>query len=181
MTMMALTFQLVMPGCLLSPGSCSDTSTNSTAPSRQKTTTFWQLKVPYPLSIACCKIRHAWNLKWHITLSDNTQYLWAELWYKRVLIGQRSSREAVCRINMTKKNVIAQDPIGDGVGARTLKVRFSLSRTGHEGNPFYQWDIFIATQDWNKLYASLSRAFYLLSFDTKHIMISQCMNEREQY
>ena len=34
---------------------------------------------------------------------------------------------------MTKKNVIAQDPIGDGVGARKLKVRFSLSRTGHEG------------------------------------------------
>ena len=32
---------------------------------------------------------------------------------------------------MTKKNVIAQDPIGDGVGARKLKVRFSLSRTGH--------------------------------------------------
>ena len=26
---------------------------------------------------------------------------------------------------MTKKNVIAQDPIGDGVGARKLKVRFS--------------------------------------------------------
>ena len=33
---------------------------------------------------------------------------------------------------MTKKNVIAQDPIGDGVGARKLKVRFSLSRTGHD-------------------------------------------------
>ena len=32
---------------------------------------------------------------------------------------------------MTKKNVIPQDPIGDGVGARKLKVRFSLSRTGH--------------------------------------------------
>ena len=30
-------------------------------------------------------------------------------------------------------------------------------------------------------YASLSRAFSLLSFDTKHIMISQCMNEREQF
>ena len=29
---------------------------------------------------------------------------------------------------MTKKNVIPQDPIGDGVGARKLKVRFSLSR-----------------------------------------------------
>ena len=46
---------------------------------------------------------------------------------------------------------------------------------------FNQWDIFIATQDWNKLYTSLSRAFSLLSFDTKHIMISQCMNEREQF
>ena len=33
-------------------------------------------KVPYSLSIACCKIRHACNLKWHITLADNTQYLW---------------------------------------------------------------------------------------------------------
>ena len=32
---------------------------------------------------------------------------------------------------MTKKNVIPQDPIGDGVGARKLKARFSLSRTGH--------------------------------------------------
>ena len=32
-----------------------------------------------------------------------------------------------------------------------------------------------------KLYTSLSRAFSLLSFDTKHIMISQCMNEREQF
>ena len=28
--------------------------------------------------------------------------------------------------------------------------------------------------------ASLSRAFSLLSFDTKHIMISQCINESEQ-
>ena len=46
---------------------------------------------------------------------------------------------------------------------------------------FISDDIFIATQDWNKLYASLSRAFSLLSFDTKHIMISQCMNEREQF
>ena len=33
---------------------------------------------------------------------------------------------------MTKKNLIVQDPIGDGVGARKLKVRLSLSRTGHE-------------------------------------------------
>ena len=49
------------------------------------------------------------------------------------------------------------------------------------GNPFYQWDIFIAMQHWNKLYASLSRAFSLLSFDTKHIRISQCMNERDQF
>ena len=54
------------------------------------------------------------------------------------------------------------------------------SASQKKGNPFYQWDIFIATQDWNKLYTSLSIAFSLLSFDTKHIMISQCMNEREQ-
>ena len=32
---------------------------------------------------------------------------------------------------MTKKNLIVQDPIGDGVGARKLKVRLSLSRIGH--------------------------------------------------
>ena len=49
-----------------------------------------------------------------------------------------------------------------------------------EGNLFYQWDIFIATQILIKLYASLSRAFSLLSFDTKH-MISQCMTEKEQF
>ena len=35
---------------------------------------------------------------------------------------------------MTKKNLIVQDPIGDGVGARKLKVRLSLSRTGHVGD-----------------------------------------------
>ena len=39
--------------------------------------------------------------------------------------------------------------------------------------------IFIATQDLIKLYASLSRAFSLLSFDTKRMMISQCMTEKE--
>ena len=49
------------------------------------------------------------------------------------------------------------------------------------GNPFYQWDIFIATQDLIKLSVSLSRASPLLSFDTKHIMISQCMTEKEQF
>ena len=32
-----------------------------------------------------------------------------------------------------------------------------------------------------KLYALLSRAFSLLSFDTKHMMISQCMTEKEQF
>ena len=44
-------------------------------------------------------------------------------------------------------------------------------------------EIFIATQDLIKLhvYASLSRAFSLLSFDTKHMKISQCMNEKEQF
>ena len=42
---------------------------------------------------------------------------------------------------MTKKNVIAQDPIGDGVGARKLKVRFSLSRTGQ-----YAWSKYLNTK-----------------------------------
>ena len=32
-----------------------------------------------------------------------------------------------------------------------------------------------------KAYASLSRAFSLLSFDTKHMMISLCMTEKEQF
>ena len=32
-----------------------------------------------------------------------------------------------------------------------------------------------------KLYASLSRAFSLLSFDAKHMMICQCMTEKEQF
>ena len=32
-----------------------------------------------------------------------------------------------------------------------------------------------------KLYDSLSRAFSLLSFDIKHMMISQCMTEKEQF
>ena len=41
--------------------------------------------------------------------------------------------------------------------------------------------IFVATQDLIKLYASLSRAFSLLSFDTKHMMISQCMTEKEPF
>ena len=36
------------------------------------------------------------------------------------------------------------------------------------GNPFYQWDIFIVAQVFIKLYASCSRAFSILSFDTKH-------------
>ena len=40
--------------------------------------------------------------------------------------------------------------------------------------------IFIATHVLITLYASLSRVFYLLSFDTKHMMISQCMTETEQ-
>ena len=44
---------------------------------------------------------------------------------------------------MTKKNVIAQDPIGDGVGARKLKVRFSLSRTGHVKSSSHPQAIFI--------------------------------------
>ena len=39
----------------------------------------------------------------------------------------------------------------------------------------------MAMQDLIKLYTSLSRAFSLLSFDTKHMMISQCMNEKEQF
>ena len=68
-------------------------------------------KVPYSLSIACCKIRHACNLKWHITLADNTQYLWAELWYKRVLIGQRSSREAVCKSTWQRKTLYHRTPL----------------------------------------------------------------------
>ena len=36
------------------------------------------------------------------------------------------------------------------------------------------------TYDLIKLYASLSRAFSLLSFDTKQMMIFQCMTEKEQ-
>ena len=39
----------------------------------------------------------------------------------------------------------------------------------------------IATQDLIKLYASTLRAFSLLSFDTKYMMISQCINEKEQF
>ena len=39
----------------------------------------------------------------------------------------------------------------------------------------------MATQDLLKLYASLSKAFSLLLFDTKHMMISQCMTEKEQF
>ena len=38
----------------------------------------------------------------------------------------------------------------------------------------------IATQDLIKLYASLSRAFSLLSFDTTHMMIPQCMTEKKR-
>ena len=47
--------------------------------------------------------------------------------------------------------------------------------------PFYQWDIFIATQSFIKLYASLWRAFFSSFIDTKHMMISQCMTEKEQF
>ena len=36
-------------------------------------------------------------------------------------------------------------------------------------------------KDLIKQYASSSRAFSLLSFDTKHMMISQCMNKKEQF
>ena len=62
-----------------------------------------------------------------------------------------------------------------------LDTDYELYRVSQKkGNPLYQWDIFIATQYWNKLYASVSRAFSLVSSDTKHIMISHCMNEREQ-
>ena len=32
-----------------------------------------------------------------------------------------------------------------------------------------------------KLYASLSRAFSLLSFDTKHMLIFQCMTEKKRF
>ena len=54
-------------------------------------------------------------------------------------------------------------------------------RPNKKETPFYQWDIFIATQDLIRLYASLSRAFSLLSIDIKHMMIAQCMNEKEQF
>ena len=54
-------------------------------------------------------------------------------------------------------------------------------RPNKNGNTFYQWDIFIATQELIKLYASLSRAFSLLSFATKHMMISQCMTEKKRF
>ena len=50
-----------------------------------------------------------------------------------------------------------------------------------KGNPFYQWDIFIVAQVFIELYSSCSRAFSLLSFDTKHMTISQCMTEKEQF
>ena len=59
-----------------------------------------------------------------------------------------------------------------------MKLLYSASQI--KGNPFYHWDIFIVTHDGNKLYNSLSRAFSPLSFDTKHRMIYQCMNEKEQ-
>ena len=36
-------------------------------------------------------------------------------------------------------------------------------------------------QDLIKLYASLSSAFPLLSFDTKNMMISQCMTKMKQF
>ena len=50
-----------------------------------------------------------------------------------------------------------------------------------KGNPFYQWDIFIVAQVFIELYASCSRAFSILSFDTKHMTISQYMTEKEQF
>ena len=50
-----------------------------------------------------------------------------------------------------------------------------------KGNPFYQWDIFIVAQVFIKLYASCSRTFSLLSFDTKHMTIPQRMTEKEQF
>ena len=63
---------------------------------------------------------------------------------------------------------------------KSVKI-YCTVRPNKKENLFYQWDIFIATQDLIKLYASLSRAFSLLSFDTIHMMISQCMNEKEQF
>ena len=50
-----------------------------------------------------------------------------------------------------------------------------------KGNPFYQWDIFIVAQVFIELYASCSRAFSILSFDTKHMTISQYMTEKLQF
>ena len=60
-----------------------------------------------------------------------------------------------------------------------MSIKYCVSQK--KGNPVCQWDIFITTQFLIKLYASLSRAFSLLSFDTKHMMISQGMTENEQF
>ena len=64
----------------------------------------------------------------------------------------------------------------DTVGAKALIQCVPIKR-----KPVFQYDIFISTQDLIKLYTLLSRAFSLLSFDTKHMMISQCMTEQEQF
>ena len=47
--------------------------------------------------------------------------------------------------------------------------------------PIKRKPVISVTEDLIKLYASLSRAYSLLSVDTKHMMISQCMTEKEQF
>ena len=56
-----------------------------------------------------------------------------------------------------------------------------LVRPNKKETRFIHEMIFIATQYLIKLYALLSRAFSLLSFDTKHMMISQCMTEKKRF
>ena len=47
--------------------------------------------------------------------------------------------------------------------------------------PVLSVSFFIVDHVFNELYASCSRAFSLLSFDTKHMTISQCMTKKEQF
>ena len=109
------------------------------------------------------------ELKWKIEYS----YVWHTSWMMDNAIQGWSGGEE-------------QDVRGENLELWNFREKsvqlWTLYRVSQKkGNPVCQWDIFIATQSLIKLYASLSRAFSLLSFDTKHMMISQGMSANEQF
>ena len=77
----------------------------------------------------------------------------------------------LCSKTLTRCGLIAKNVEGGGGGAGAAPPGYTVHPNKKE--TCFIFDIFIATQDLIKLYSSLSRAFSLLSFDTKHISMHE--------